>query len=79
VSPLDGACATSLTAGANIRALREKRKWAQIDLALCAEVSQAAVCLAETGQRNLTLAMLEKIAGALDVQPHELLKPGDPS
>jgi transcriptional regulator with XRE-family HTH domain len=77
VRPLDGACPLSLTAAGNMRRLRSQRGLGQLTVALDAGISQAALCLIETGQRNLTLPVLAEIARALGTEPHELLRPGD--
>ena len=69
------ACATSLTAGARIRALREEAGWSQRRLGEEAGLSSGAVSFAETGQRNITLPVLERVAEALGTDVASLLAP----
>jgi transcriptional regulator with XRE-family HTH domain len=69
------ACATSLTAGARIRALREEAGWSQRRLGEEAGLSHGAVSFAETGQRNITLPVLERVAEALGTDVASLLAP----
>jgi transcriptional regulator with XRE-family HTH domain len=69
------ACATSLTAGARIRALREEAGWSQRRLGEEAGLSHGGVSFAETGQRNITLPVLERVAEALGTDVASLLAP----
>lgn len=75
--------------GWNIRRLRVERGVSQDELALVANVERAYVGYLERGQRNPTVATLERLSAALNVhisqlfkqpdaneKPPELLKPG---
>jgi transcriptional regulator with XRE-family HTH domain len=58
-----------LRLGATIRAARIKRGWRQSDLAAKARVSQMTVSRVERGQiPELTLAMLRRVAAALEIR-----------
>ncbi len=63
-----------LQLGKRIRELRMERGWRQIDLAVHAELSKTHICDLETGKREIGLDALERIAGALDTKPSDLLK-----
>jgi transcriptional regulator with XRE-family HTH domain len=60
--------------GARIRELRLERNWRQIDLAVHAELSKTHIHDLETGKREVGLDALERIAGALDTKPSNLLR-----
>jgi transcriptional regulator with XRE-family HTH domain len=60
--------------GKRIRALRVKRGWRQIDLAAHADTSRQHVSGIELGRREVCLNVIERLAAALDVQPHELFR-----
>ena len=68
------ACALSRTAAANIVRARVDRGWVQRQLADAAGISQGTVALAETGRRNLSLPMLERMAAVLGVEAADLLR-----
>jgi transcriptional regulator with XRE-family HTH domain len=55
--------------GSLIRALRHRRKWRQVDLAVAANVSRALISLIERGHLDrVALRTLRQIAGAMDVR-----------
>jgi transcriptional regulator with XRE-family HTH domain len=58
--------------GWNLRRLRVERKISQDDLALIAEVERAYVGYLERGKRNPTVAILARLANALDVHISQL-------
>jgi transcriptional regulator with XRE-family HTH domain len=68
------ACALSRAAVANIIRARTGRGWTQQRLAEAAMLSQGMIGLLETGQRNLTLPTLEKLAWVLGVEAADLLR-----
>ena len=57
----------------NVRLLRVMRGWSQEVLALEAGLDRTYVGAVERAERNLTLASMEKLAGALGVEVRELL------
>ena len=57
----------------NVRLLRVMRGWSQEVLALEAGLERTYVGAVERAERNLTLASMEKLAGALGVEVRELL------
>ena len=59
--------------GARIRAFRYKRGMTSERLAELADTSKANISHIETNNTKLSLAMLVRIANALDVTPNELL------
>jgi transcriptional regulator with XRE-family HTH domain len=69
------ACPASLAAGRRIRALRTGLGWSQRRLGEEAGLSSGAVSFAETGQRNITLPVLERVAEALGTDVASLLAP----
>lgn len=58
----------SLRLGRQIRELRRKRRWRQIDLAAHAELSKTHVSELENGKREVGLNTLERLADALEVR-----------
>jgi transcriptional regulator with XRE-family HTH domain len=60
---------------ANLRRLRHKKGLAQDDLAYEAEVSRSYLSQLEKGAFYASLKILEKLAKALGVEPHELIAP----
>ena len=52
--------------GAVIRAARQRRGWAQAQLAAALGTSQSAITRIEQGNQNLSLEMLSRIGKALD-------------
>jgi transcriptional regulator with XRE-family HTH domain len=61
--------------GANIRRWRKRRGFSQEELAHRARLHPTYVSGIETGYRNPTIAVLERVANALEVDPVALLKP----
>lgn len=57
----------------NIRLLRRQRKLSQEKLADLCGYHRTYVGMIERGERNITIATLEALAGALGVEPHRLL------
>ncbi len=60
--------------GENIRALRDDRDMAQDELAHLAEIHTTYLSGVETGKRNITLNVLERIAKALGVAEEDLVR-----
>lgn len=61
------------TVGKNIKRYRQARGYTQEKLAEMAEVSINYISQLETGLKNPSLPMLEKIAKILDIYPRDLL------
>lgn len=61
----------------NLRALREARELSQEGLADKAGLDRTYVSSCERGERNVTLATVERFAGALGVGAEALLAQGD--
>jgi transcriptional regulator with XRE-family HTH domain len=60
--------------GLNIQELRRARKLSQEELADMCKVHQTYLSGVETGKRNPSLLVLERIATALGVDPEELVR-----
>lgn len=60
--------------GQRIRALRTERRLTQKELARRAEIAAPNLNRIEKGQKGLSMESLERLAGALGVQPAELLR-----
>jgi DNA-binding XRE family transcriptional regulator len=60
---------------ANLRRLRNEKGLAQDDLAYEAKVSRSYLSQLEKGSFYASLKILEKLAKALGVEPHELIAP----
>ena len=60
--------------GANIKRIRTAKGMTQGDIFRALDLDRGYVSSLEAGKRNPTLAMIEKIAGALGVSSDELLK-----
>lgn len=61
--------------GRGIRALRLRRRWRQIDLALAAGVSQTIVAMIELGRgRRIAIESYERVAGALGASVDVVLR-----
>ena len=60
--------------GKKIRRLRQDMELSQAKLAAAAGLSQTTISRAERSSINLTMDKLDRIAGALGVEPGELLK-----
>jgi transcriptional regulator with XRE-family HTH domain len=65
--------------GGNVRRLRKKRKLSQEGLAHVCGYHRTYVGMIERGERNITIATLEALAGALGVEPRSLLEAQDPA
>jgi ribosome-binding protein aMBF1 (putative translation factor) len=63
----------SLRAKRNVRRLRQRKSWSQLDLANEAGVRQALISSIEHGHANPTRESLDKVASALDVAVADLL------
>ncbi len=71
-SPGVKASAAALFAG-NLRALRELRRYTQVELGSRARIAAASISHFETGQRGPSLDTLVKLANALEVSVDALL------
>ena len=60
--------------GLNIQELRRAKKLSQEELADMCNIHQTYLSGVETGRRNPSLLVLERIANALDVDPEELIR-----
>lgn len=60
--------------GANIKRIRTKKKMTQGDICRKLDMDRSYMSAIENGKKNVTLAVLEKLATALDVSIDELLK-----
>ncbi|MBO4225339.1 helix-turn-helix domain-containing protein [Bradyrhizobium neotropicale] len=60
--------------GLNIQELRRAKKMSQEELADRSKVHQTYLSGVETGKRNPSLLVLERIAAALGVDPEELVR-----
>ena len=61
------------TVAGNVRRLRMSRRWSQEGLADRCGLHRTYVGAIERGERNITLATLERLAAALEVKPADLL------
>jgi transcriptional regulator with XRE-family HTH domain len=60
--------------GKRIKEIREKKSISQKDLSFSADLDRTYIASVESGQRNISIVNLEKIANALDVTLSELFK-----
>lgn len=60
--------------GANVRRVRLQRKMTMEALAVEADLAYSYMGGIERGQRNASLAVIERIAKVLDVEPHTLMR-----
>jgi transcriptional regulator with XRE-family HTH domain len=58
---------------ANIKRLRLAKSYSQEELAHVCGYHRTYVGMIERGERNISIATLEALAGALGVEPHRLL------
>ena len=65
---------TSRKLGANIKKIRIKKKMSQGDICRKLDMDRSYMSAVESGKKNITLAILERLANALGVSPSELLK-----
>ena len=61
----------------NVRRARLSLSWTQEQLASEAQTSQTYVSQVESAARGISVDVLDSLAGALGLKPHELLKPSD--
>ncbi len=59
--------------GEKVKVLRLKKGWSQERLALTANLDRTYIPSIESGKRNVSLIVIEKIAKALEVEIFELL------
>lgn len=59
--------------GSSIRRRRQELRLTQEDLAFRLRIRQAQISAIERGKHNPSLALLERIAEALDTEPRELV------
>ena len=62
--------------GANVKQARTAKDWSQEELAFQTGLHRTYVSGIERGIRNPTVTIIVKLALALGVEPHELLKAG---
>ncbi|TXC88166.1 helix-turn-helix domain-containing protein [Paraburkholderia azotifigens] len=60
---------------ANLRGLRRVKDMSQEELAGRADLSRTYVSSVERGERNVSIDSIEKLAGALEIQPMTLMDP----
>lgn len=60
--------------GKRIKEIREKKSISQKNLSFSADLDRSYIASVESGQRNISIVNLEKIANALDVTLSELFK-----
>jgi transcriptional regulator with XRE-family HTH domain len=60
--------------GQNIKQIRLRRKMSQGDICRAIEMDRSYMSAIESGKKNVTIAVVEKIARALDVSVDELSK-----
>lgn len=64
---------TTAILAANVRRLRHERGWSQEECAEYCGVHRTYIGAVERGERNITIATLERIAAAFKVRPTDLL------
>ncbi len=60
--------------GANIKKIRTNKKMSQGDICRKLKMDRSYMCAIEGGKKNITLAVLDKLACALGVPPSVLLQ-----
>lgn len=60
--------------GANIRRIRIKKGMTQGDICRRLDMDRSYMSAIENGKKNITIAVLDKLANALGIFPSELLK-----
>lgn len=60
--------------GQNIKRIRLKKRMSQGDICRAIEMDRSYMSAIESGKKNITIAVLEKLANALGVSVDELLK-----
>ncbi len=63
-----------LKLGIKVKALRLERSWSQEKLALNADIDRTYIPSIEKGERNVSIAIVEKLANAFNIEIHQLLK-----
>jgi transcriptional regulator with XRE-family HTH domain len=61
--------------GLNVQRFRRALDLSQEELAFEAEIHRTYISGVERGVRNITVTVVARLAGALKVQPHQLLEP----
>ena len=64
----------SKTLGQNIKRIRLKKRMSPGDICRAIEMDRSYMSAIESGKKNITIAVLEKLASALNVSVDELLK-----
>ena len=64
----------SKTLGKNIKQIRLRRKMSQGDICRAIDMDRSYMSAIEGGKKNVTIAVVEKLARALNVSVDELLK-----
>ena len=64
----------SKTLGQNIKRIRLRRKMSQGDICRAIDMDRSYMSAIESGKKNVTIAVVEKLARTLDVSVNELLK-----
>jgi len=62
------------TLGQNIKRIRLKKRMSQGDICRAIDMDRSYMSAIESGKKNITLIVLEKLANALGVSVDELLK-----
>ncbi len=65
---------TSRKLGANIKKIRVRKKMSQGDICRKLNMDRSYMSAIESGKKNITLAVLEKLARALDTSVSELME-----
>ena len=60
--------------GANIKKIRTKKRMSQGDICRKLDMDRSYMSAIESGKKNVTITVLDKLAKALGVSPSELLK-----
>jgi transcriptional regulator with XRE-family HTH domain len=60
--------------GLKVKELRSKKGWSQEKLALNADLDRTYIPSIESGKRNVSITVIEKIAKAFQIETEELLK-----
>ncbi|MFH1178701.1 MAG: helix-turn-helix transcriptional regulator [bacterium] len=60
--------------GVNIKKIRTKKRMSQGDICRKLDMDRSYMSAIESGKKNITIAVLEKLANALGASPADLLK-----
>ena len=60
--------------GRNVKKFRKEIEWSQEDLAFECDLHRTYISGIERGVRNPTVLIIDTIAKALDIKPHQLLE-----